>query len=163
MEFNKDVTELLKKAGWKEGRKVSLKELELPLDNYPNFIIEFLQEYGNLKIDCEKQDYSDVANELYLDASIPKEKLEGDHYIPYYQSIIKRTFFPIGLYLPDSYDICCDVDGRVYKIGEYCFYVGKNLYEGIENILLMNTLQSLQLDEDTGKWWNMKGEYVPLP
>jgi hypothetical protein len=162
MVFSKKSIELLKKSGWKSGRKITDKDLELPYEDYPESIKIFLREFGNLKVKCEVQDYTDVLNELYLDASIPKEKLSGDNYIPYYQNILKKKLFPIGLYVPDSYDICCDADGRVYMIGEYCYYRGKNLYEGIENILL-GWDNCLQLDEETGKWWNEDTEYVPLP
>ena len=162
MEFNNKAKELLKKAGWKEGRKISIEELNLPFDDYPSTIITFLQEFGNLEGDCEKQNYTPVIDRFYISPSMPKEYLIGDNDYPYYQSLIERKLYPIGAYDGNGYYICCDAEGRVYKIGEYCFCVGKNLYEGIENILLMNTLQSLQLDEDTGKWWNMKAEYVEL-
>ncbi|OPC01940.1 hypothetical protein BAS10_18530 [Elizabethkingia meningoseptica] len=164
MEFSDKVKQLLKKAGWYEGRNVPLEDLKLPYGDYPQKIISFLQKFGNLEGDCEAQSYTSVINKFFLVPETDSELLEGDNYIPYYTSIIREKLFPIGA--TDSgngYDICCDAEGRVYKIGEYCFYVGKDLYEGIENILLMNTLNSLQLDEDTGKWWNMDGKYVNLP
>lgn len=163
MNFSEKAKQLLRKAGWFEGRNISIEELKLPYNDYPKNIIEFLIEYGNLKGECETQDYTEVVNKFFLFPETNIEELEGDNYIPYYSSILKKKLYPFGA--TDSgngYEICCDTEGKVYKIGEYCFCVGKNLYEGIENILLMNTLQSLQLDEDTGKWWNMKGEYVTL-
>ncbi|MDX8572670.1 SUKH-3 domain-containing protein [Elizabethkingia sp. HX QKY] len=164
MKFSDKAKQLLKKAGWYEGRYISLEDLKLPYKDYPHNIIVFLQEYGNLEGDCESQNYTSVINRFFLVPETDFELLEGDTYIPYYSSIIGKKLFPIGaIDSGNGYDICCDFDGRVYKIGEYCFYVGGDLYEGIENILLMNTLKSLQLDEDTGKWWNMDGEYVKLP
>lgn len=164
MYFSEKAKEILKKAGWYEGRKISIEDLKLPYDDYPQSTISFLQEFGNLEGYCEVQNYTSVVNKFFLLPETEIDLLEGDNYIPYYSSIIGKKLFPIGA--TDSgngYDICCDVDGRMYKIGEYCFYIGKNLHEGIENILLMNTLNSLQLDDETGKWWNMKGDYVSLP
>ena len=164
MKFLKETEDLLKKAGWFEGRNIPIEDLKLPYTDYPPQIISFLQEYGNLKGECEKQDYTEVVNIFVITPETSLEELEGDNYIPYYSGIINKKLFPIGATdSGNSYDICCDAEGRVYKIGEYCFCVGKNIYEGIENILLMNTLKSLQLDEDTGKWWNMDAKYVPLP
>ncbi|MCT3899932.1 SUKH-3 domain-containing protein [Elizabethkingia anophelis] len=165
MNFSDKAQQLLKKAGWYEGRNIPLEDLKLPYDDYPQHVISFLQKFGNLEGDCEVNilPNSLSVNTFFLYPEMDKGELKGDNYYPYYQSVINNKLYPIGAYLPDGYYICCDADGRVYKIGEYCFYVGGDLYEGIENILLMNTLKSLQLDEDTGKWWNMDGEYVKLP
>lgn len=164
MEFSNKAKELLRKMGWTPGRRISLGELKLPYNDYPPAVIAFLQEYGNLEGECEKQDYTEVVNKIYLYPETEKLFLEGDNNFPFYQSILRKKLYPIGAYDGGSgYDVCCDADGRVYKIGEYCFYVGKNLYEGIENILLMNTLKSLQLDEDTGQWWGRNGQHEELP
>lgn len=166
MKFSdKKILARLLEAGWFEGRNV-LEELEFPNENYPINIKTFLQEYGLLKIqDVEYQN----KYQKYIPSFFETNPMIGDgHYdsdgdFTYYSSILGKEIYNLGYYSPDGYYICCDAKDRVYKIGEYCFYVGKNLHEGIENILLMNTLQSLQLDEDTGKWWNMEGKYVPLP
>ncbi|MFN8315209.1 MAG: SUKH-3 domain-containing protein [Chitinophagales bacterium] len=163
MEFSDKAKELLRFMGWESGRDVTLEELKLPYNDYPSFAIEFLKEYGNLRGNCEKQSYTNVVNEIVLFPQLSKNFLNGDNEYPYYSSVIGRKLFPLGAYVPDGYYICCDSDGRVYKIGEYCYYVGKNIYEGVENILLMNTLSSYQLDQDTGKWWNIRGEYEDLP
>lgn len=164
MEFNVKTKELLKKAGWKEGRKLDISKLNLPYNDYPDFIKDFLKEYGNLYGDCEtiKLPYSESTNKFDTEPAMPNDLLNGDNTFPYYQSIIGKKLFPIGGYYPDGYNICCDADGRVYMIGEYCYYRGKNLYEGIENILL-GWENCFQLDEKTGKWWNDDAEYVELP
>lgn len=163
MEFSNKAKELLRKAGWKEGRKIAVSDLKLPYSDYPDKVITFLQEFGNLEGDCEKQEYTPVINEFSLFPNVPQKILIGDNEYPYYQSIIGRKLYPLGLYLPDGYYICCDADGRVYMIGEYCYYWGNSLYEGIERILLNNWRNSLQLDEKTSKWWNDYAEYVDLP
>lgn len=158
------ITRLLE-SGWFDGRNI-LKNLEFPIEGYPLDAKKFLQEYGLLKVqdveyDNEYQRY--IASYFEINPMIGKGHYDSDGDFTYYSSILGKQIFNLGYFKPDGYYICCDVDGRVYKIGEYCFCVGGDLYEGIENILLMNTLKSLQLDEDTGKWWNMDGEYVKLP
>ncbi|NOQ75549.1 MAG: hypothetical protein GQ574_26300 [Crocinitomix sp.] len=163
MEFTINAKKLLEKAGWFEGRNISKEELKLPYDDYPQFVIDFLREYGNLSGECEKQGYTPVINEFDLEPAMPQNKLMGDNDYPVYSEMLGRKLFPLGGYYPDGYYICCDADGRVYKMGEYCFHVGTNLYVGVENIILLNTLSSLQLDEDSGKWWNMDAEYSELP
>jgi hypothetical protein len=136
MEFSSKAKELLKKAGWKEGRTISEEDFVLPYNDYPAQVMSFLKEFDNLKIDCEKQDYTPVVNKLLIGPEMEEEDLVGDNDYPYYQSIIGKKLYPLGLYMPDGYYICCDADGRVYMIGEYCYYWGNNLYEGIERILL---------------------------
>jgi hypothetical protein len=163
MEFSNKAKDLLAKAGWKAGRYISKADLKLPYDDYPQNVVEFLQEYGNLEGQCAPLDYTEVINDFYLYPEMSKEDLEGDNYYPYYESVVGRKLYPVGAYLPDGFYICCDVDGRVYMIGEYCYYWGKNIYEGLDRILLNNWRNSLQLDEDTGKWWNDNTEYVDLP
>lgn len=162
MNFSREAEALLKKAGWYEDRELSLEELDLSYDDYPEFAVDFLKQYGNLKGECAKQDYTEVINIFYIFPAMDMEDLQGDNDYPYYQSILGKKLYPIGLYIPDGYYFCCDKDGRVYMLGEYCYYRGKNLYEGIENILL-GWANTLQLDEDTGKWWNEDAEYVELP
>ena len=164
MEFSDTVKSLLQNVGWSNNRKVN--KINYPIDNYPEFVKAFLNNLGMLKI--KDKEYANkyqtyVPSFLNLDPMIGKGEYDSDGYFTYYKSIIQKELYCLGYYSPDNYYICCDNDGRVYKIGEYCFCIGNNLYEGIENLLLMNTLQSFQLDEDTGKWWNMDAEYVEPP
>ncbi len=162
MEFSKEIKELFKEAGWQSGRNVR-NAYVLPYKDYPPFVIDFLNEYANLRVKGLPHESLSVVPEVIIDSDAGAGNLEEDKVYPYYSGLIKRKLFPLGYILPDGYHICCDADGRVYQISEYCFYVGKGIKEGITNILVMNTLQSLQLDEDTGNWWNIQGVYVPLP
>jgi hypothetical protein len=160
---NKKVIEQLKKTGWKENRIVS-KEIKYPLIDYPNSIKEFMKNICFLKIqDIEyKNDYQTyVPSFLEFDPMLGDGHYDSDGDFTYYISLLKKQIYCIGYYSPDGYYICCDADGRVYMIGEYCYYRGKNLSEGIENILL-GWDNCLQLDEDTGKWWNEHTQYVDL-
>jgi hypothetical protein len=163
MSFAKETQELLKAAGWYPGRNVS-GQYSLPIDGYPSLIINFLNEYGNLTISGKKHSFSDVVEKIEINPKHGEgeyEEEESDY--SYYSSLIKRKLFPMGFFLPDHYNICCDAEGRVYMIGEYGYCRGKTLYEGFDNILLGNWAKFFKLDEDTGQWWNRDGEYVPLP
>lgn len=165
MNFTSEKTQiLLKRMGWFEGRNIPLNELKLPYNDYPEFVLDFLQKYGNIEGECERQEYTEVVNKIFLIPETESHLLIGDNYIPYYQSLIGKKLYPLGAYDGgNGYDICCDADGRVYMIGEYCYHRGENLHKGIENIILGFWKESKQLDENTGKWWNREGEHKELP
>lgn len=162
MKFNKTTKLLLEKAGWFPGRKISMEELKLPYHDYPQFVVDFLKEYGNLYGVCLEQSYTAVINEFNLEPEMPHDKLIGDNDYPYYSNIIGRKLFPLGGHYPDGHHICCDHIGRVYVIGESLAYRGENLYMGVQNIILGDWQNSLQLDENTGKWWNRDAQYEEL-
>ncbi|MBS1625600.1 MAG: hypothetical protein JSS76_15230 [Bacteroidetes bacterium] len=96
---------------------------------------------------------------MIIDPDAGAENLEGDNTYPYYSSIIEKKLFPIGYYLPDGYHICCDKEGYTYMLGEYCYLRGKNLKQGIENII-NGWKFLLQLDEDNAKWSDSEGSYI---
>ena len=162
--INNQVIKQFEKAGWTAGRSI-LNQIKLPIETYPDFVKLFLNEYGLLKvqdIDYKSEIQTYVASFIEFNPDISKGEYEDDGNIDYYSSILQKELYCLGYYTPDAYDICCDAGGRVYMLGEYCYYRGNSIYEGIENILL-GWDNTLQLDEDTGKWWNMDAEYVELP
>jgi hypothetical protein len=161
MEFSKDIKELFRKAGWFYGRNVK-GEYRLPLNNYPTFATLFLDEYANLTTKCVTLDYTPVINELEIIPELAEPEYLEDGLYPYYASLVKKPLFSIG-YESSSSLICCDNEERVYMIHDGIYFRGRNLYEGITNIMRSDWEFSLTLDEDTGKWWNRSGEYVPLP
>ena len=66
MKFRKEVEEQFKKAGWFEGRNISEKFDAIPRFNeFPDFVKEFLYEYGDLEIETFKYEENDVT--AYLD------------------------------------------------------------------------------------------------
>jgi hypothetical protein len=163
MSFSKETQELLKVAGWYPGRNIS-GQYSLATKGYPATVIQFINEYGNLIINCKKHDHTEVVNVLEIKPEYGKNEYdEEDGDYSYYSGIIKKKLFPIGFFFPVHFHIGCDAEGRVYILGDACSCRGKNLYEGFDAIILGNWSKSLQLDEDTGQWWNRDGEYVPLP
>jgi hypothetical protein len=163
MSFAKETQELLKAAGWYPGRNVS-GQYSLPIIGYPTFVINFLNEYGNLIVRGKKHDYTEVISTTKINPEHGNGEYEDEESkYSFYSEIIKKKLFPLGFFLPAVYHICCDAEGRVYMLGEYCYCRAKNLYEGMQSVILSDWSKSFELDEDTGEWWNRDGEYVPLP
>jgi hypothetical protein len=161
MEFSKEIKQLLREAGWHPGRNVKGSYI-LPVSGYPPFVVNFLNEYASLKIDCMKHEFFSSVDELLISPEEGKYEYEADGFYTYYNELLKTRLFPLGLFSP-TYNVCCDETGRIFLIGEYCCYRGKNLHEGIENIMRSDWGDSLDLDEETVKWRNRAGEYVSLP
>lgn len=160
--FSTEVFPLLAAAGWYEGRNISEKDLKLPYVDYPKRAKEFLTEFGNLEGKCREQDYTEVVNEFSTHPGIIEEMLEGERPYPYYQKLINKKLYPIGVYVTSAYYLCCDTDCRLYMIGEYCEFLGNSIYEGMKKIIMQKG-ETLQLDEETGKWSNDYAQYVELP
>ncbi len=161
MEFSENVKEWFKKAGWYPGRNVR-GQYELPHNDYPAFVLEFFDEYANLEIDDSGRK-GHVVNIVSIDPGEGKYQAgEGDTF-PYYEKLLKQRLFCLGAYYPGNYFIACDGAGRVYMFDDYCYYKGKSLYEGIENILLMKNHGWMQLDENSGKWRDSDWNYAELP
>lgn len=163
MKFSNQVELILKSAGWHEGRNV-LNKLKLPYDDYPSIAIKFLARFARLKGSCITMPFTATQVNFSIDPEVNLQDLLNDDTFSYYSNIIGSKLFPIGhTDSGNGYEICCDNDGNLYELGEYCFFVGNSLYQGIENVISQNTRDFLQLDEDTGRWWNVEGEEVQLP
>lgn len=162
MKFSEEVKKAFFSAGWKKGRRI--KELNLPYDDYPEKAKAFLGEYGRLIVQCKQLSLTTVITSCIIDPEVDPNRLSEDDTFSYYSELLGQKLFPLAaLDSGNGYEVCCDEDGRVYKIGEYCFHVGSSIEEGFENIIAQNSRKSLQLNEDTGEWWNMEGEIVELP
>jgi hypothetical protein len=161
MDFSKDIKELFIEAGWRPGRNVQ-GQYQLPISGYPPFVIAFLNEYANLEVKCGKIDSSSAINELEMNPNCSKQEYDDGGFYHYFMGLLGQPLYAIG-YCTEDYELCCDAAGRVYVMDEQLCYRGKNLREGIENVMRSNWKDSLVLDEDNIKWWNDSGEHVPLP
>jgi hypothetical protein len=162
MEFSKEIRKLFIEAGWHPGRNIK-GNFALAIEGYPGFVTDFLNEYANLKINCMDVEYSTVVERIEINPEFGKEEYEEDGFYTYFASLLEKKLFPIAFLSPDSYYICCDAEGNVFMLSEYCYYRGKNLQEGFENIMRSDWSDSLALAEDAVKWRNRSGEYVSLP
>lgn len=158
--FSKQVLELLKDAGWHEGRKVSDNELKLPYKDYPKKAIDFLKELGNLDINTVVTTATKVTHEVSTYPYTTADTLTEEY--KYYGELIGKKLYPIGFYDPEGYYISCDEDCRVYLIGEYCFFAGNSLHEAFDQLLRLDKTPIMRLDEYDVKWFK-DGEYLELP
>ncbi|NBL66089.1 hypothetical protein GV828_12860 [Flavobacterium sp. NST-5] len=161
IKFIEKVQNQFRKAGWNENRNIKEKYENsniLKFKEFPQFLKEFLYEYGDLTVSDAKSYQSEVVNKLKIGVEYAGyEDLEDyDDDI----SIIGKMLFPFAFYDPDCYMIACDEDGKVYMLGDYTFRISDNFIEGIE-ILVTDDISKdyYQLDEDTGEWvknrrWN---------
>lgn len=153
--FSPEVWELLKKSGWHEGRDVK-DSLEIPLEefpNYPPFALNFLYEFGGLKINGSKNNIASVGINFSPNRAI-YENLE-DGTFSYFSKLVKTQLYPIGKTFESEY-LAIDSKGNIYTLGDYCIWLATNLDEAIEKLLLGDFSQWKQLDEDTGEWLNNK-------
>jgi hypothetical protein len=158
MIFTKEVENLFRNAGWFPGRDVSA-QMNYPKDNYPEFLKEFLSEYGLLCVSSVMIQEMISSNILTINPQEGREEYK-DGYFEIFHEDTGIELFGFGYYEPDGYDVAADVNGRVYMIGDMALYRGKNLIEGIENILMLQWNKCLKQELDTDKWWNDHGEYV---
>lgn len=152
--FTEKVQNQFKKAGWKENRNVKEKYENakiLKFEEFPQFLKEFLYEYGEANIVVIKSFNSQVTTELKLGIQYAGyEDLEDyDDDI----QIMGKMLFPFASYHPDCPMIACDEDGKVYMLGDYIFRISDTFKEGIEILVTYDWSKGFyQLDEDTGEW-----------
>lgn len=146
MSFSKELQKHLKNHGWKSNRKDFTNKAYMETCNYPQFIQDFMFEYGKLKISDYTPEIpvkSEVTNYINFDISMT----EGINGISEgYAEQLGRKLYPIAHFTPESYDVSIDENGYVYLLGEYCFCCGKELYKGLENIIRMRVFDTLELD-----------------
>jgi hypothetical protein len=164
MAFTKEMKSHLENSGWFSGRVNNEYNDFMDKYDYPDFIKEFIKEYGGLKVEellsIEKD--SNVVNRISLNP-LDSDGMGSDSVSQDWANDLGRKLYVIGLYSPENYDIAVDEMGAVYFLGEYCWCLGKDLFEGLESIIRIDQWSSLELDpEDTSKgiWKNIKGEIV---
>lgn len=89
--------------------------------------------------------------------------MDADSVAKDWESDIDRELYVIGLYSPENFDIAVDGNGAVYFLGEYCYCIGRNIYQGVEAIIRIDFGSQLSTDQpDTanGKWFDIKGKEV---
>jgi len=159
MEFSKELKEKFKKAGWSPNKKNKLKNVLKPY-NYPQFIIDFLSEYGDLEVFS----HSVPRNKIDFRLQIPKLDLsyamQEDSEVGLFRELLNKNLYYLGEYNPGGWFICCDDNGYVYKIGDYCFYKGNNLFKGIENILINDKNDSLIYGQKERQWFQRSEDFL---
>lgn len=161
MKFTEKVQRQFELAGWKKNRNVKEKYENakiLKFDEFPQFLKNFLYEYGDLTIDVLKPFDSKVKSKINLGVEYAGYDDMGD-----YEDDIKTIggmLFPFAFHNTDTPMIACDKDGKIYMLGDYTYRISDTFQEGIETLITYNWSNGFyQLDEDTGEWvknkrWN---------
>lgn len=153
MKFEEKIQKQFKKAGWFEGRDLESAYENaniLRFTNFPQFLKDFLKEYGNLEIEDCKNYQSNVTNVLKL--GVAYAGYDKDEYYKQDFAIHGKTLYPFGYFYPDSYMIACDEAGSVYMLGDYTFLRSSTFKEGIEKLLADDWSGSLEYDEENNVW-----------
>lgn len=132
MKFIEEVQQRFAKAGWYEGRNIKEEFETLPrFDEFPDFLKEFLYEYGGLKVETATK-YSKGILDLTKHKSWVKDNALIDD-SSYYGGM--KTF-GIGDYHLDSAYCLCDEQGRVYMISNAPTIMSEDFVEGIEKVIM---------------------------
>jgi hypothetical protein len=153
MQFSNKVQEIFKKAGWYPGRNVQEKFDAVPRFNeFPEFVKEFLYEYGDLNVETSTGEDSDVTGTLNLGALISGYFLIDDYLDENASFGIDLKTFPIGDYDLDNAAMECDLDGNIYMSSDFPNHMSSSFQEGIEKVILEDYQDAAVWDVETKQW-----------
>ena len=127
--------ERLKKAGWYEGRKIDISEMEemykkgkLPM---PQNVKKFLEEFGNLRFEDKDRD-DDIS--FVIDNLIGNPGFDYEYYYEILRDFdINITVYPIGIACRKNMIVIMDENNHFYYWTEYCLLrIGKNIDEMLD-------------------------------
>ncbi|MEP0263114.1 SUKH-3 domain-containing protein [Dokdonia sp.] len=162
--FTEELQNHLKEMGWEKGRKKEQFDAFMEQHNYPESIREFIREYGGLLITelIDEKYKQNVINKISLNP-LDSDGMNADSVAKDWASDLDRELYVIGLYSPENFDIAVDENGAVYFLGEYCYCISSNIYQGVEAIIRIDfgsQLSTDQPDTTNGKWFDIKGKEV---
>ena len=154
MKFTEKVQKQFELAGWKKNRNIEEKYNNaniLRFDEFPQFLKDFLYEYGDLTVDVVKSVGSKVNSKIKLGV-----EYAGYEELEYYDDdikIMREMLFPFAFHNTDTPMIACDKKGKIYMLGDYTYRISDTFHEGIEILVTDDWSKGFyQLDEDTGEW-----------
>lgn len=156
----------LKTMGWYPNRKITTYDEFMEKYNYPEFIREFIRGYGGLKLKTLNKLQGDgILKEMYRVSLNPLDSdgMDSDSVAEDWATDLGRKLYVIGLYSPENFDIAVDANGAVYFLGQDCYCLGKNIYQGLESIIRIDQWSSIQLDATdptSGLWYISKDKTV---
>jgi len=135
-----------------EVTKTTIKDYSNELNNkfmenhsYPEFLKEFLLEYGGLEIPCYSKEHLEqiVVYRILISANFKHSSAE----IPLaYSEVLNMPLYRIGRLIPENDEIVVDENGYVYLLGDTAYCCGKNIFEGLEAIFRIKVSDTLELD-----------------
>ena len=152
MKFKKEVQDLFKKAGWYEGRSIRQKFDAIPrFSEFPEFLKEFLYEYGDVELETYKENQNDPTAILDFKALL-KGYFKISEYLDKPSSYGNITTFPIAYYDLDVTVMECDAEGKIYMTGDFPALISTNFKEGIEKIIMEDYSNTLQWNPKKKIW-----------
>ncbi|WP_196886117.1 SUKH-3 domain-containing protein [Aureivirga sp. CE67] len=153
MKFRKGVDKMFRKAGWYPGRNVQKKFDKLKnFEKLPDFLKEFLYEYGDLRVKTMPVFGDDFVATWHLTFYLFKSinfKTYSNKYASYGNDLIT---YPLGYYDMDRSVVECDKDGRIYMVGETIVLLSDNFYEGLSKIICEDYSDILYWDFEKKSW-----------
>lgn len=148
MEFITDVENQFKKAGWFEGRSVKSKFDKISkIDQYPQFLKDFLYEYGDLIVPTSAKHAKGTLKLNSITSGFFNENSLIN--IQYYGNI--KTY-AIGYYDLDNTTLECDETGKVYMSGDFPCLISDDFKKGIEKVIMEDYSNTLQWDDEMEQW-----------
>ena len=154
MKFIEKVQKQFELAGWKENRNVKEKYENaniLRFDDFPQFLKDFLYEYGDLTVIVFKSFESKVISKIKLGVEYAGYEDVEDYDDDV--NMIGKMLYPFAFHTTDTPMIACDEEGKVYMLGDYIYRISDTFKEGIEILVTYDWSNGFyQFNEDTGKW-----------
>ncbi|WP_431166068.1 SUKH-3 domain-containing protein [Tenacibaculum halocynthiae] len=165
MSFTEKMKNHLTEFGWSESRKINDYDVFMDKYNYPDFIKEFLREFGGIKLKTLNPIEKNKLNDrLRINLNpLDSDGMGKDSVAQDWSSDIGRKLYVVGLYSPENFDIAVDENGAVYFLGEYCQCLSNDLYKGIEAIVRVDVGGGIELnpkDTTSGKWYDWSGNLI---
>lgn len=152
MKFRKEVEDQFKKSGWYEGRSVKQKFDVIPrFQEFPDFLKEFLYEYGDLMVETYKHNSDRVTAHLDTKA-ILKGYFDIDSYLDTPSEFNNIMTFPIGYYLLDTAVMECDIKGKIYMNSDFPALMSNDFKTGIEKVIMEDYSNTLQWNPNKKIW-----------
>ena len=134
--FSPEVRLLLERAGWYAGRDAS-GTFEMPSDvQYPQQIQAILNEFGGLSVHSSGSGITVSRASINFDPSCADKESSEDGNLWDYITRTGIPLYPLGYTRSGELYLCMDLQGNVYMVGDYLYWVGKSFEEGVSNVLL---------------------------
>lgn len=147
MQFKEEVQKKFEKAGWYNGRNISSMVNKLKgINECPELVINFLNEYGNLEIVTETKYAKSTLNFKMPFNGWFENMVQKDLYF------INRNAFPLGYYEADHAILYTDNDGKIYMGGDFPTLMSNDFKTGIEKVIMEDYSNTLEWNPETKQW-----------
>ena len=147
MQFKEEIQKRFENAGWYLGRDVSNLVNKLKdINDCPEFIINFLKEYGNLEVITNTKHVKSTLNFKIPFNGWVKNMVVKDLYF------INSNAFPLGYYEMDHAVLYTDSEGKIYMGGDFPTLISNDFKTGIEKVIMEDYSDTLEWNPETKQW-----------